>query len=123
MGISPEIRLEVDVLLNEFRVSTEHLTRFLTDPILADLSRRAIRVEGTAKRLASNGSPSQPGQGPGVVTGRLRASIAWRPGRDERGPYVDIGTAVIYGPFLENGTRNMAARPFLRPALQAARSV
>jgi HK97 gp10 family phage protein len=32
---------------------------------------------------------------------------------------ITTGTIVFYGPFLEYGTRNMKARPFLRPALDA----
>lgn len=119
----PAIRIEVDILLSQFRVNEAELRRVLGDPVMQNLARRAIRVEGAAKRIASNASPSSPGQGPGVVTGRLRSSIAWRPGHDSISPYVDVGTAVHYAPFLEFGTRKMAARPFLRPALQAARTI
>lgn len=118
----PEIELEVKVLINEFRVSETVLRGLLRDPIIADLSKRALRVESAAKRIASNESPSAPGEGPGVITGRLRNSITWRPGVDSVSPYVDIGTNVFYAPFLELGTRKMAARPFLRPALESART-
>lgn len=118
----PEIKLEVDLLVQQFGVSEIELRNFLKDKVMADLVGRAIRVEGAAKRIASNTSPSAPGEGPGVVTGRLRGSIYYRPGYDAISPYVDIGTAVFYAPFLELGTSKMAARPFLRPALQAART-
>lgn len=118
----PALSLEIDVLQSQFQVHETALRLLMRDPILHDLSRRAIRVESAAKRIASNASPSSPGQGPGVITGRLRASITWRPGSDDISPFVDVGTAVHYAPFLELGTRKMAARPFLRPALEFARA-
>lgn len=120
--MTPEIQLEVDFLISQFQIEETILREVLRDPIIADLSRRALRVESAAKRYASNESPSAPGEGPGVITGRLRASITWRPGVDEISPYVDIGTNVFYAPFLELGTKKMAPRPFLRPALEHART-
>lgn len=65
---------------------------------------------------------SLPGEPPAVDTGRLRASYTWRTGEDIRGPYVEVGTNVEYGPWLEFGTRYMEARPALRPAINSLRS-
>jgi hypothetical protein len=121
--VIPEIRIEVDVLLNEFHVSETAFRALLARPIERDLERRGIAVERMAKRIATGPPPSPPGQGPGVRTGRLRNSITHRLGVDAVGPYVDIGTAVLYGPYLELGTSRMQARPFLSPALSAARQV
>ncbi len=120
--MGPEIRLEVEALLGQFRWEETAFRELVRGPIMADLTRRAIRVEAAAKRIASERSPSPPGKGPGVITGRLRASIGYRIGVDSLSPFVDIGTAVLYAPYLEFGTSKMAARPFLRPALEAARS-
>lgn len=78
-------------------------------PIAKDLARRAIQVDRTAKRLCP------------VDTGRLRSSINWKLGRDHVGLLAIIGTNVAYAPYVEFGTRFMAAQPFLRPALAAAR--
>lgn len=50
-----------------------------------------------------------------VKTGRLRASITHKV-LDERTAI--IGTNVKYAPYVEMGTRRMAARPFLRPAAE-----
>jgi HK97 gp10 family phage protein len=119
---TPGLRLEIANSIEEFRFNSAGLDALVRGPVRGDLSRRAIRVESAAKRIASNRSPSQPGQGPGVVTGRLRGSITWRLGEDSLGPYADVGTVVFYAPFLELGTSRMAARPFLRPALEAART-
>lgn len=107
--------------MSAFRLESAGFEALLQGPVMADLLRRGIRVQRTAIRLASNAPPSAPGQGPGVRTGRLRASITYRAGLDGLSPFVDIGTAVTYAPYLELGTKNMAARPFLRPALESAR--
>lgn len=77
--------------------------------VAADLVRRAIRVDRTAKRLAP------------VDTGRLRSSIAWQLETDARGLHAVVGTNVHYAIHQEFGTSRMAAHPFLRPALEAAK--
>ena len=120
--MSVAIQIEVTALLETFRFETAALHALVQGPLMNNLIRRAIRVEAAAKRIASNRSPSAPGQGPGVITGRLRASITYRPGADIYSPYVDVGTAVEYCPYVELGTGRMQARPFLRPSLQAART-
>lgn len=83
--------------------------------VARDLLQRAVRVESAAKVNAS-GPP-----GPGVVTGRLRSSITHAIARDTDGLYADIGSNVEYSIYLELGTRFMHPRPYLRPALEAAR--
>lgn len=119
---SAAIRQEIVVALEAFRFNEVGLREMLAGPVTRDLVRRAIRVEAQAKRNASQTPPSVPGQGPAVRTGRLRGSITWRLGADFVSPYVDVGSAVVYAPFVELGTSRMAARPYLRPALEAARS-
>lgn len=115
------IRIEINAAIEEFRFESLGLRELVQGPVARDLVRRGIRVENAAKRIATNVSPSEPGEGPGVITGRLRGSITWRLSQDAISPYVDVGTAVFYAPFLELGTRYMQPRPFLRPALEAAR--
>lgn len=108
----------------------EHtLQELLTGPngaVFQDLARRAIRVVERAKQNASQpprgGRPnagSEPGGGPAVRTGRLRASIDFVLASDPE-PHYRVGSNVFYAPFVEYGTRRMAARPFLRPALSEA---
>lgn len=116
------IQLEISAALSDFRFNEAEYARRLNGPVEQNLVRRAIRVENMMKRLATNEPPSIPGHGPAVRTGRLRGSITWRPGLDAVSPYVDIGSAVFYAPFVELGTSRMAARPFMRPALEAART-
>lgn len=92
-------------------------------PVAHDLARRAIAVESEAKRLLNDSfpPPSAPGEPPHKRHGRLQSSITWQLGEDALGLYADIGTDVEYAEYLEEGTDRMAARPFLRPALIAAR--
>ena len=134
--------IDIQPLLNEFRIGENELRLALRDPVMADLIKRAIRVEAAAKTLATG-----VGGGPQVRTGRLRSSIGYRVGNDSLSPYVDIGTAVEYAPYVELGHNNRAHAypvttpggkatgaygyvsnkptrpfPFLRPALAAART-
>jgi len=61
---------------------------------------------------------SPEGQPPYTQTGDLKNSIS----TELAGPYtVIVGPSVFYGKYLEFGTRNMAARPFMRPALSSVR--
>lgn len=139
--MTPEIRLEVETLVRDFKVSEADLRALVRGPVSADLYRRGLRVQNTARRYAT-GRP-----GPRVVTGRLRNSIAIRVGGDAVSPFVDVGTAVHYAPFVEFGHGNTPhvypittaggkftgkfgyvgrrptrPYPFLRPALLAART-
>jgi phage gpG-like protein len=111
--------------------------------VAADLLRRAINVETQAKLNATG----QNG-GPRVQTGRLRASIHHQLERDGQGLVARIGSNVEYARYVEEGTEphrivprvkqalfwpgadhpvlavnhpGTRARPYLRPALAAAR--
>lgn len=123
------IKVEIAEAVKTFRFNEAEMTRLLTGPngpVYRDLEKRAIRVQNSAKLHATD----RPG--PRVRTGRLRGSITHRLGKDARGPYADIGTAVHYAPFVELGHNivrggvvvgRAPAYPFLRPALEAARNV
>lgn len=87
-------------------------------PIAQELARRAVRIESAAKQLCPVGTPESTGKR-GYRGGRLRQSITWELGANSEGLYVDVGSNVEYALFVEMGTRYMAARPYLRPALAA----
>ncbi len=57
--------------------------------------------------------PSAPGEPPRKQHGRLRQSVA----RELVGLVGRVGTNLLYGRWLELGTRTIAARPWLRRAL------
>lgn len=113
---TPAIKLEIHAALEAFRFSEAGLRELIAGPVSRDLVRRAILVESSAKQHAT-GRP-----GPMVRSGRLRGSITWRLGTDSLSPYADVGSAVLYAPFVELGTSRAPAYPFLRPGLEAARA-
>lgn len=125
-----QIKLEVDAARSRFKMNEAAFRGLIGahGPVARTLVRRALAVHKLAVHNASEpprgGVPnagSEPGKGPAVRTGRLRASITWRLGEDAIGLYADIGSAVLYAPYVELGTSRMEARPYLRPALEAAR--
>ncbi len=63
---------------------------------------------------------SAEGDAPNTDTGRLQQSIAWEMAASSY-KTARVGTNVEYAPALEFGTRYMAARPFLQPALEKVR--
>lgn len=78
-----------------------------------------VLLERAVKRNLSNATrslgPSPPGGFPHTDTGYLRQSIFFEV--TKAGRSVIVGTPVIYGLYLEVGTKKMAARPFLVPTL------
>jgi hypothetical protein len=84
------------------------------------LAASAILVSNRAKELVSSAYPpaSSPGEPPAKRTGHLRRSIATEPGV---GLTYRVGTSVFYGRVLELGGSQLAARPWLRPALMQSR--
>lgn len=76
-------------------------------PVAKELAQKAVKVERIAKNLCA------------VDTGRLRSSIAWTFARDSQGLFAQVGSDVEYAAFIEFGTINMHAQPYLRPALSS----
>lgn len=73
--------------------------------VVAEVSRAAFEIEAGAKAK----SP--------VRTGTLRRSI--HSVFEAGGLRGIVGPSVLYGKFVEFGTRRMGARPFMRPAAEA----
>lgn len=95
-------------------------------------AKQLINVDGTGVRATSAGKgkarkrkgsliygadPSKPGDPPHKQRGHLLRSVAW----EVSGLVARIGTNLDYGRFLELGTVKMAARPWLRRALNETR--
>ena len=78
-------------------------------------AKRLLSVGGGKGRAVGKGKPSQPGEPPRLQSGNLRLSIKWE--RWKNGYIIGPTVAAPYGKYLERGTRKMAARPFMRPAL------
>jgi len=125
-----------DVLVRFDEAAIKQLLESPEGPTGRYLHACGLAVQTEAKRLASTPGrgrtytrggvthvASAPGDPPAVDTGRLRASIGSELARDAQGLHARIGSTYDVALFLELGTRKMAARPFLRPALPAARNV
>lgn len=67
----------------------------------------ALNIKSQAKLLAP------------VREGQLRNSIDIE--ADQSGLNIKVGSGLEYAPYQEFGTRNMAAQPFLRPAVEIVR--
>lgn len=65
-------------------------------PVGRHIGRVGARAESAAKVIAT--------QEKLVRSGRYRASIAWRRGRDGNGQFVEVGSAVPHASLLERGT-------------------
>lgn len=52
-----------------------------------------------------------------VLTGNLRRSIHTEVEGSNTYAQADVGTDVVYAPYVEFGTKRQAAQPYLRPAL------
>lgn len=76
-----------------------------------------IRRISTSTRASG---PSLPGFPPHADTGRLRQSIVLQPATPAN-LVARVGTNLIYGKYLELGTKHVAARPFLRKTLREMR--
>lgn len=98
----------VDVDDRAFRAGLERAFRRMELDSEKGLQRVGLKVQRAAKELCP------------VDTGRLRSSIALAPGRDRRGPYVDVGTNVVYALPVEFGSHGRPGQPFMRPALAEA---
>jgi len=84
--------------------------------VARELARIGVALESQMKLNVTDHGPS--GQGPKVRTGRLRSSITWELDRDGAGLYVDAGTNVDYGRYLEEGTDRMRPHPWAGQSLQ-----
>lgn len=97
----------VRVIPNE--LGLQQLLKSPTGGVARALARKAIKVETIAKVIITEDGL--------VDTGRYRASIAWRLGRDGLGLYADVGSNLDYARFLEEGTSPHEIRPRTKQAL------
>lgn len=123
----------------DIRFDDAALAELLVSPtgaVAADLIRRGIQVEAAVKRMlhqpgtgriyrkrnpTRTHQASAPGQPPATDLGKYAATITQGLERDAQGLVEKIGTDDKRGIWLELGTRRMAARPHLRPGLDAAK--
>ncbi len=130
------IRWKAKIVLKEDRI--KKLTGEMHARALRICQKYALAAEGHAKELMTgpksgrlyprvyagghviqNHVASAPDEAPAVLTGQLWNSFrTWRHGRDAWA----VGPTAEHGMYLELGTRKMAPRPFLKPALERVRN-
>lgn len=116
--------------MTEYRDNSKAMLRKWETGIEKAITLATLELEKEARRLTSLkvgvaktnygnavGHRSRPGEPPYIETGTLTKSISHETGKDGTYFYGRVGTKHDYGWFLEVGTRNMAPRPWLRPAL------
>lgn len=74
-----------------------------------DLVREALRINGA--ELQSKAMRKAP-----VDTGNLKRGITIQSDLADRGMTIRVTSQAEYSPYVEYGTRYMAAKPFMRPA-------
>lgn len=107
----------------DFKRAAQNITKEMDEGIRQALLEGAFKIQREAKISIQNSPPdpdtgrSKPGNAPKTDTGRLVNSILV----EERDDAVVVGSNVKYSEYLEFGTRYMAARPFMQPALEKSR--
>jgi HK97 gp10 family phage protein len=120
------IRVDID---DKALAPLKNLGNTLPKEVDVALRSAALLVEGTAKKKISHGGrsgrlysgrrggrshqASAPGQPPKTDTGRLVASIT----HNFEHMSAEVGSDVLYAPYLEMGTSKMSPRPWLKPSL------
>lgn len=89
-------------------------------PVIADeiAQRIADTVAADIQANWSANPPSDPNDTPAVVSGTLASSITVEMVAPAE---MRVGSSAPYAAYLEFGTSEMAARPFLRPAVERVR--
>lgn len=105
--------------------STKDLGRKVEKRLISALNRAGTMLVADMQESIKSGSvsgaghiPSRPGQPPNANTHRLDSGISYSVTRTPAGAMrLKVVTAAVYARYLEYGTRRMAPRPFMRPAL------
>ena len=92
------------------RQAVREAVREVNQKTMAKAFRVSNAMRNSAIEVLTNPSPSSPGNPPGVRTGFLRR--AWK-----TGVRMNADSKASYAGYLEDGTKKMAARPFVDPIL------
>ena len=90
----------------------DEFQRQLFDEIGKRLIRAAMEWVRFARSQMGDPGRSRPGDYPGRDTGHLRRNVGWE--ADTIRLIARVGTNVLYGKFLELGTRKLAKRPWMK---------
>ena len=115
-----EVQAAVDATATEVRSTAIRSLQKLSPGSIYDVQIRTINGQAvpigprSGSNLSATHQASAPGDPPNTDTGALASALYTRSGNLTADVYSDVD----YAPHLEFGTQNMAARPFLWPALR-----
>ena len=101
----------VDVIIRSYRKERQ---AEILDSLQKGLEKVGLIVERQAKKNVFSPQPSGKSHPSYVDTNRLANSVTHNVGEG----YVEIGSNVIYGKYLEHGTSRMPPYPWLFPAVE-----
>lgn len=107
--------------LNEYGKDMDAQIKWAVDKTsgeVLELAQKSINRKSRGEK-AGGRYVSKPGTAPNSDSGDLIKSLKIV----NQGFYADVGSDLFYAPWLEFGTQNMPARPFLAPALKRRRFV
>lgn len=99
---------------SKMEVAVQEIRNKTLEKLSGSRTGRTYYVPGTHKTYTA----SAPGEPPAQATGALRQSIAGEVKKEGSQIVGMVGTNLKYGAMLEFGTRNMAARPWLKKAFE-----
>lgn len=107
--------------LNQYGKNMDDQLKWAVDKTageVLELAQRSVKRKSRGEKVGKR-YVSKPGDAPNTDSGDLVNSLHVV----NNGFYADVGTDLFYAPWLEFGTQNMPARPFLAPALKRRRYV
>ena len=122
MGIDIRVESHVDAVIDKIDAMVEqrmleamnHVRSATIEILSGTRSGRIYNVLGTHRQYTA----SSPGEPPAVQMGDLRKSVKGGVEKEGKSVIGYVGTDLEKGPMLEFGTRNMSARPWLRPSFE-----
>jgi len=130
------VQIKIKVNLDKLQAANRKTKRRVRKFVRAAVREGARDIRDEARRLIKSSpkgyrryyypgvgwtASSYPGAAPANQTGTLMASIQSRI-KAKGIMSAEIGPSAHYGGYLEQGTSKMAARPYMKPALEAKRS-
>jgi hypothetical protein len=112
------IKMIDDTSQARMEAAVQEVRNVVLDTLAGQRTGRRYKVPGTKD---SYYTASAPGEAPAVATARLRPGIRGVVEEEDGNPVGYVGTDLEYGPMLEFGTKNMAARPWLRISFEKSR--
>ena len=98
--------------MNELVQAAQRVLNNIRSQMPSRMTQVSLEIKNSVYNVM-NGGPSAPGQPPGVRSGHYRGSFVASASGGGDLWQAKATSNVFYGPYLEGGTKKMAARPFV----------